>query len=54
IVVRSWADDLAVPTSSGHALVPGMAHWPGGCSASDCWEAIQAFFATQKALSWAL
>ena len=54
IVVRSWAGDLAVPASSGHAVIPGMAHWPGGCSASDCWEAIQAFFATQKALSWAL
>lgn len=54
IVVRSRAQDLSLPASSGHAVVPGMAHWPGGCSASDCWAAIQSFFASQKALSWAL
>lgn len=54
IVVRFRAGDLPVPASSRHAVVPGMAHWPGGCSAPDCWEAIQAFFASQKAISWAL
>lgn len=54
IVVRSRADDLLVPASSSHAVVSGMAHWPGGCSASDCWGAMQTFFASQRDLSWAL
>lgn len=53
IVVRSWADDIEIPASSGYALVSGMAHWPGGCSASGCWSAIQAFFASQRESSWA-
>ncbi|MBU2954557.1 carboxylesterase [Marinobacter sp. F3R08] len=49
IVVRSRGADLALPASSHHAVVPGMAHWPGGCFASDCWDAIQAFLGSQKA-----
>ncbi|WP_372996202.1 carboxylesterase [Marinobacter sp.] len=54
IVVACRAEDLELPASSSHALVPGMAHWPGGCSAADCWDAIQTFFAAQRDLSWAL
>ena len=54
VVVRLRADDLGIPTSSRHVVVPGMGHWPGGISAPDCWQAIQTFFASQKATSWAL
>ncbi|SNC66674.1 pimeloyl-[acyl-carrier protein] methyl ester esterase [Marinobacter sp. es.048] len=54
IVVRSRAEDLSVPASSSHVVVSGMAHWPGGCSASDCWGAMQTFLASRRDLSWAL
>lgn len=53
-IVRSWVDDLEIPGSSRHATVSGMSHWPGGCSASDCWTVIEAFFASQKEVSWGL
>jgi pimeloyl-[acyl-carrier protein] methyl ester esterase len=45
LVVRPWAGDLELPATSRIAVVDGMAHWPGGCSAADCWGAIQSFLA---------
>jgi len=54
IVVRPWAADLEFPGASRLAVVEGMAHWPGGCSARHCWSAIQSFLAVNMELpAWA-
>ncbi|AXS82622.1 MULTISPECIES: alpha/beta fold hydrolase [Marinobacter] len=54
IVVRPWAGDLEIPVVSRQTVVEGMAHWPGGCSAADCWGAIRSFLASKAELSaWA-
>lgn len=42
-VVPSWADGLETPSSTTEVGIPGMAHWPGGVSASGCRIAIDAF-----------
>lgn len=54
LVVSSRADKPEMLASGSHVVIPGMAHWPGGCSASDCWGAIQNFLASQRELTWAL
>lgn len=52
-VVRPWAEVQETGIGGRTAVIPGMAHWPGGCSASECWGAIQAFLSTAEASLWA-
>lgn len=52
-VVRPWAEGRNAGILGRTAVIPGMAHWPGGCSASDCWGAIQAFLASEEVPVWA-
>lgn len=42
-VVPSWTNGLETPLSTRYVSIPGMAHWPGGVSATDCRIAIEAF-----------
>lgn len=42
-IVSMWTYDLETPSSTRAVSIPGMAHWPGGVSASDCRIAINAF-----------
>lgn len=53
IVVRPWHEGELPLARASVSVLPGMAHWPGGRSAADCWGAVQSFLASQKALSWA-
>ncbi|MEE3170524.1 MAG: alpha/beta fold hydrolase [Pseudomonadota bacterium] len=52
-VVRPWAEGRDAGIRGRTAVIPGMAHWPGGCSASDCWGAIQAFLSSEEVPVWA-
>lgn len=54
VVVGPWASDLRLPGLSHLSVVEGMAHWPGGCSAGQCWGMIRSFMADKLEMSaWA-
>ncbi|MBU2874845.1 alpha/beta fold hydrolase [Marinobacter salexigens] len=42
-VVATWAGALETRPSSVEVSVPGMAHWPGGVFAEDCYVVIEKF-----------